>query len=162
MFQLNKYSCYILQPTVVWSKLIIPHYMSEADSSCVMGRYMQTNTYPSWQTAVRLLLTITSKVARLSYVKVRRGPGITRAITSQIPHDDVIKWKVVTDEFPHKGQWRGALMFSLICAWINGWVNNGEAGDLRRHRAHYDVTVMHICHCVGSLHWRDMGCPLYV
>ena len=43
---------------------------------------------------------------------------------------------------PHKGQWRGALMFSLICARINGWVNNGEAGDLGRHRAHYDVTVM--------------------
>ena len=43
---------------------------------------------------------------------------------------------------PHKGQWRGALMFSMICAWINGWVNNREAGDLRRHRAHYDVTVM--------------------
>ena len=43
---------------------------------------------------------------------------------------------------PHKGQWRGALMFSLICAWINGWVNNREAGDLRRHHAHYDVTVM--------------------
>ena len=42
----------------------------------------------------------------------------------------------------HKGQWRGALMFSLICAWINGWVNNREAGDLRRHRAHYDVIVM--------------------
>ena len=43
---------------------------------------------------------------------------------------------------PHKGQWHGALMFSLICAWINGWVNSGKAGDLRRHRAHYDVTVM--------------------
>ena len=34
------------------------------------------------------------------------------------------------------------LMFSLMCAWINGWVNNGEAGDLSRHRAHYDVTVI--------------------
>ena len=43
---------------------------------------------------------------------------------------------------PHKGQWRGALMFSLICAWINRWVNNREAGDLRRHRGHYDVNVM--------------------
>ena len=43
---------------------------------------------------------------------------------------------------PHKGQWRGALMFSLICVWINGWVNNREAGDLRRYRAQYDVTVM--------------------
>ena len=48
----------------------------------------------------------------------------------------------VTGEFPHKGQWRGALMFPLICARVNGWVNNREAGDLRRHRAHYDVTVM--------------------
>ena len=42
----------------------------------------------------------------------------------------------------HKGQWRGALVFSLICVWINGWVNNGEAGDLRRNHAHYDVIVM--------------------
>ena len=30
----------------------------------------------------------------------------------------------------------------LICVWINGWVNNREAGDLRRYRAHYDVIVM--------------------
>ena len=43
---------------------------------------------------------------------------------------------------PHKGQWRGALMFSLICARTDGWVNNRKAGDLRRHRSHYDVTVM--------------------
>ena len=43
---------------------------------------------------------------------------------------------------PHKGQWRRALMFSLICTWTNGWVNNGEAVDFRRHRTHYDVTVM--------------------
>ena len=70
-------------------------------------------------------------------------------------HDDVIKWKHFPRYWPfvwgirrspvnspHKGQWRGALMFSLICAWINVWVNNREAGDLRRHRAHYDVTVM--------------------
>ena len=48
----------------------------------------------------------------------------------------------ITGEFPHKGQWRGALMFSLICVWINGWVNNREAGDLKRHWAHYDVIVM--------------------
>ena len=70
-------------------------------------------------------------------------------------HDDVIKWKhfprywpFVREihrspvNFPHKGQWRGALMFYLICVWINAWVNNREAGDLRRHRGHYDVIVM--------------------
>ena len=44
--------------------------------------------------------------------------------------------------FPHKGQWRGALMFSLICARINGWINNREAGDLRYNHTHYDVIVM--------------------
>ena len=70
-------------------------------------------------------------------------------------HDDVIKWKhfprywpIVLGFFhrspvnsPHKGQWRGALMISLICARINSWVNNGEVGDLRHHRGHYDVIV---------------------
>ena len=44
--------------------------------------------------------------------------------------------------FPHKGQWRGALMFSLIYAWTNDWVNNREAGDLRRQHGHYDVIAM--------------------
>ena len=47
----------------------------------------------------------------------------------------------VTVEF-HKGQWRVALRFSLICAWIKYCVNNREAGDLRRYRLHYDVIVM--------------------
>ena len=42
----------------------------------------------------------------------------------------------------HKGQWRGALVFSLICAGMNGWENNRQAGDLRRQHARYDVTVM--------------------
>ena len=45
---------------------------------------------------------------------------------------------------PRKGQGLGALMFSLICAWINGLVNNREAGELRRHRAHYGVIVMQL------------------
>ena len=63
-----------------------------------------------------------------------------------------IHWSPVN--FQHKGQWRGALMFSLICVWINGWENNREAGDLRRYRALYDVIVMT---CVNRLHWVN-GC----
>ena len=43
---------------------------------------------------------------------------------------------------PHKGQWRGALMFSLICTWTNAYVNNRDACDKRHHCVHYDVTVM--------------------
>ena len=46
---------------------------------------------------------------------------------------------------PHKGQRRGTLMFSLICGWTNGWVNHRDAGDLRCHRTHYDVTVKIYC-----------------
>ena len=47
----------------------------------------------------------------------------------------------------------GALMFSLMCAWINGWVNNRKAGDLRSHHAHYDVTVI----CWWSSVGRSQG-----
>ena len=74
-------------------------------------------------------------------------------------HDGAIKWKHFPRywpcvrwihrspvNFPRKGQWRRALMFSLICVWIDSWVNNREAGDLRLHRAHYDVIVM-FCKC---------------
>ena len=84
-------------------------------------------------------------------------------------HDDVIKWKHFPRYWPfvrgihrspvnspHKGQWRAALIFSLICAQINGWVNNCEAGDLRRNCAHYDVIVMWNC---NGLQWTT-GMPL--
>ena len=73
------------------------------------------------------------------------------------PRDDVFKWKHFQRYWtfarrihrspvnsPHKGQWRGPLFFSLICTWINGWVNNRKAGDLRRHHAHCDVIVMRL------------------
>ena len=76
-------------------------------------------------------------------------------------HDNGIKWKHFPRYCPfvrvihrspvnslHKGQWRGALMFSLIWAWITTWVNN--RGDLRRHRAHYDVIVTV---CLGGILW---------
>ena len=72
-----------------------------------------------------------------------------------ITHDDIIKWKHFLRYWPfvwgihwspvnspQKGQWHGTLMFSLVCAWINGWVNNPEAGDLRCYVVNYDVTVM--------------------
>ena len=75
-------------------------------------------------------------------------------------NDDVIQWKCFLRYWPfvweihrspvnspHKGQWRGALIFSFICAGIKGWVNNRAVGDLRRHRPHYDVTLMNV--------WQD-------
>ena len=94
------------------------------------------------------LLTVLSRLLR------RQTSGVF------LCHDDVIKWKPFPRYWPfvrgihrlpvnspHNGHWRGTLMFSLICAWINGSVNNREAGDLRRHRAHYDVIVMVCWQC---------------
>ena len=45
-------------------------------------------------------------------------------------------------EFPTQSPVTRGFDVSLICVWINGWVNNREAGDLRRRRSHYDVNVM--------------------
>ena len=83
--------------------------------------------------------------------------GVNISVHLTWSHDDVIKWKHFPRNWPfvlgihrppvnspHRGQWRGALMFSLICVWINDCVNNREAGDLRRYRAHYDVIVMSV------------------
>ena len=92
-------------------------------------------------------------------------------------HDDVIKWKHFPRYWPfvrgihrspvnspHRGQWRGALMVSLICARINGWVNNREAGDLRGHLAHYDVIVMNMAIygvfravATGNISWNRLN-----
>ena len=98
-----------------------------------------------------LLLTLKTNIIIYPY------PSFCYASLSKIVpwHDDVIKWKHFPRHWPfvrgihrspvntlHKGQWRGALMFCLICAWTDSWANNGDAGDLVRYRAHYDVIVM--------------------
>ena len=78
--------------------------------------------------------------------------------------EDVIKWKHLLRYWPFvrgihrssvnsppKGQWRAALMFSLICACTNGLANHRDTGDLRRHIPHYDVAVMSLLP-----HWPPM------
>ena len=68
------------------------------------------------------------------------SPPVWFSYTTAI-HDDVIKskhlpryWPFVRGihqspvNSPHKGQWREDLKFSLICVWINGWVNNRKIG----------------------------------
>ena len=78
-----------------------------------------------------------------------------------VSHDDVIKWEHFPRYWPlvrgiHRDRWiprtkasdAELWCFSLICAWINDWVNNREAGDLKRHLGHYDVMVMFNCWAV--------------
>ena len=82
---------------------------------------------------------------------VLMGVWNSKTPSRQNSDDDVIKWKHFPRNRPfvrgihwspvnstHNGQWRGALMFSLIWTWTNGWVNNRDAGDLRRH---HDISV---------------------
>ena len=105
-------------------------------------------------------ILLKQRAQTLSFLKlvVTLQSGTSRTFF-QNEHDDVIKWNNFPRNWPfvrgihwspvnspHKGQWRGALVFSLICVWANGWVNNRDAGDLGRHGAHYDVTVLKYMH----------------
>ena len=63
---------------------------------------------------------------------------------------------------PHKGQWRGVLVFSFICAWTNGWVNNRDTCDLRRHCAHYDITVIGVMLSTGIVLTRNLDIVVFV
>ena len=122
----------------VWIPLhkygLISYYVYEHVAYCIRWKHFST-IYEFYQAVIFMILS-----QQRSFFESR---------------DDVIKWKHFPRYWPfvrgiqrspvnspHKGQWQGALMFSLICARINDWVNNREAGDLRRRRAHYDATVM--------------------
>ena len=106
-------------------------------------------------------------IHRSAVVPLTKGQSFGQRVHTLPWHDDVIKWKHFPRYWPFvrgihrspvntlpKGQWRGPFRFSLICAWINGWVNNREAGDLRRHRTDYDVIVME---AVMSLGWPGLA-----
>ena len=109
------------------------------------------NLYPNWSIMSRVLQT--KPVNHLWCNELYMTYKIHKQ--NHDWHDDVIKWKHFPRYWPfvwgiyrspvnspHKGQWRGALMFPLICARINGRVNHREAGDLRRHHAHYVAIVL--------------------
>ena len=97
---------------------------------------------------------LTTNISPLSLQNIESGKplisdGYCYMISTVPVHDDVSKWKHFPRYWPfvrvdstHKGQRRGALMFSFICAWWNDWENNRDAGHFRRYCAHYDDTVM--------------------
>ena len=70
----------------------------------------------------------------------------------------------VPGEFPTQRPVTRRLIFTLICARINGWVNNREAGNLSRNGGHYDVIVMQSCMgkfaiTVIASHGKGRGTP---
>ena len=75
--------------------------------------------------------------------KYKHDTFVFLIISQNRNHYSVVMMSVMACPIPLlKGQWRGALMFSLICVWTNGWANKQDAHDLRRHRAHSDITVV--------------------
>ena len=131
--------------------LTSPSHQPPWYSLCEKGSFFSifsTNiitVHPSFWTLFKILF-----LSNLAYHEVHT-PSLTlsvyMSIYRSVSHDDVIQWKHFLRYWlfvwgihrwpvnsPHKDQWHGALMFSLICVWINGWVNNREAGDFRRHR----------------------------
>ena len=109
-------------------------------------------------------------VCRVVYLQL--GWGVLNQLPPCRYHDDVIEWKHYPRYWPfvrriqqspvdslHKGYWR-ALMFSLTCAWANGWTNTRDSVDLRHHRAHYQWS-----HCNVSRfcqHWLSNQYHIYI
>ena len=125
-------------------------YLNVIDNDSQLDLSMRLNCPSFYQSILYLDLKLHHTfLALIGLSKIRPGLSINHAFhcasVDALLHDDVIKWKHFPRYWPfvrgihrspvnspHKGQWRGALMFTLICAQINGWVNNREAGDLRR------------------------------
>ena len=135
------------------------HWCFIIDMNTKMPQERKFDTKETTMPSIRIkwsgVFHYTWRVLQMSFRGVVNS-RIVWPICSVSCHDDVIKWKHFPRYWPfvrvihrspvnspHKGQWRVALMFSLISVWINDWVNNRKADDLRRYRSHYDVTVMY-------------------
>ena len=138
-------------------KCILYHYFS-AQISFPLKLHFYIKYFVLWD-SIGVVSILSYNAAAFHFqclrASIRRQWRWSGVSLGHLSNDDVIKWKHFPRNwpfvreihrspvnFPHKGQWPGALMFSLIYAWINDWVNNREAGDLRRQHGHYDVIVM--------------------
>ena len=143
--------------TNVWNSLTLFHDQTHIEFliyryfRCKIHDIIEINRFSQFCAKMGVLTHLWTKRPTFG---TKRPPPLYCPVTV-INHDDVIKlkhfpryWPFVRGihrwpvNSPHKGQWRGALMFSFICARIYGWVNNCEAGDSRRHRAYYDVIAI--------------------
>ena len=137
-----------------WTKKAYFIYASCArlDCTCLLCTFWKFKIY---QPPTCRIYHTEGKAYHSKIYSVISSAGENWNVSRPLGYDDVIKWKHFPRYWPfvrgnhrspvnspHKGQWRGALMFTLICTRINGWVYNCEAGDLRRNFAHYDVIVM--------------------
>ena len=163
---------FILQPVFVWGQH--PYSSPSFRGLQYIGTRLLVEKQLTWEIFQLAILLIATHTFTSSEIRVDKWSAEMCRKASEIRKLKAMKYPITSKKYvqlawwrhqmetfsallaicagnsPHKGQWRGALMFFFtifdvvffICAWINGWVNNGEAGDLRRYRAHYDVTVM--------------------
>ena len=107
----------------------ICHFSTQARRACSHHSYWKTRTYLSYTLWKFWLMMIWSRWRH--QMEIFSALLVICAGNSPVPA-----------EFPAQRPVTRSFDVSLICVWINGWVNNREAGDLRRYHAHYDATVM--------------------
>ena len=134
--------CLMISINQVWHWMCASLSCSLSARESVTSNLLQSSTF-SINRLWRNNIFAVYKLQKLSLYRL--NPSVDNSVKWQSSHDDVIKWK----HFPRywsvvQGQWRGALIFSLFRSWTKDWINARDAGDLIRHRAHYDVTVMPI------------------
>ena len=143
-----KWSCNTLQ----WSHNGRDSVSNNQPHDCLLNRLFRRRSKKTAKLRITGLFAANSPVQHKCPVTRKMFP-LDDVI--MIRYDDFMKWKHFGRYWPFvwgiqwlpvnsplKGQWRGAFMFSLICTWTNNWVNNRDAGDLWRRRAHYDVIAM--------------------
>ena len=145
-FHITRSSCYALYH--LW------HIMKSVDTGESVNPTTETEISSFWRNLYRWLRWLLFKMTTLrgaSDIFVSANGGLINfTMTSSNGTVFPRYWHFVRGihrsplNSPHKGQWSGALMFSLICAWTNGWANHRDTDDLSRHSDHYDVTVMEL------------------
>ena len=128
---------------------LLAHFLMTSTSSLIQVHFFHTKSYSDNSAKKGKIVQSTGScvgkyissdtvyhIVRFSIMTSSNG-NIFRVTSSLCGEFTGRRWIPLT-----KGNQPGALMFSLTCAWTNGWTNNWDPIDLRRHRAHYDVTVM--------------------
>ena len=111
----------------------LTHNIEQNIYMCLLGKLQRTSFLAKWPCDIR------KHDWTHSFIFMKLYP---RCLLKYVPEFIGSRW------IP-RSKASDVLMFSLICAWINDWVNNREAGDLRCNRVNYDVIVM-VCDCIVS------------
>ena len=151
---------------VRWPKLFLAGQLStlipDGDNYLLSIRDHRLTQLPSNHLSTMTMKILCNTCISMLYCLIKPATSIKSSwnwtfFSLNVSHKDVIKWKHFLCYWPfwgrihrspmnspHNCQWRGALMLSLTCARTNCWANNGDAGDVRRYRAHYDITVINL------------------